>query len=207
MINGVWAEAICLRACWHVGLVVAHVCLPLIPPGSKFYAHFIFLALSISLACSLRKQVLGSRGLTLSDFASEEDAYKAADVLVNVYKDEHPEVVENHPDILFEGLPQLDQFWYAEFKGNQHFGSFAPFGFVCIAVGVHASRAHMHLFLCLPHMSASRHLGFALVVQCGSHVYRQAVRKHSEVACGVRGAFLIRRVGRPRHHHSIGKHA
>jgi hypothetical protein len=104
--------------------------------------------MSIFPACDLRKQILGTRGLATADFATEEAAYTAADVLIKVYKDGHPEVVAMHPDICFEGMPQLDQFWYAEFKGNQHFGSFALFGFVCV-VWVFMLRGHTYIYFCV----------------------------------------------------------
>jgi hypothetical protein len=74
----------------------------------------------VVLACSLalRKQVLVTKGLDFSDFASTEEAYKAADVLIAKFQERFPDKVALHPDQSpAPDMPQLDSFWYAEYKG------------------------------------------------------------------------------------------
>jgi len=71
-------------------------------------------------ACSLalRKQVLVTKGLDISDFGSTEEAYKAADIVIARFKERFPDKVALHPDQSpAPDMPQLDSFWYAEYKG------------------------------------------------------------------------------------------
>ena len=65
-----------------------------------------------------RKQVLATRGHVPGDFESPEDAWKAADALIAELYAEHPEMPQKNPAILYDGMPQLDQFWFAVFSGH-----------------------------------------------------------------------------------------
>ena len=67
-------------------------------------------------ACT-RKQILATKGLDMSDFDSNEAAYKASETLIEEFYASHPEMLEKHPKKVYEGQPLLDQFWFADFKG------------------------------------------------------------------------------------------
>ena len=57
-------------------------------------------------------QVLETQGLRLEHFETREEAWKAADTLVQTCAKENPaEVSANPPRIL--GMEQLDQFWFS----------------------------------------------------------------------------------------------
>ena len=71
--------------------------------------------LSLSI---LRKQVLATRGLGPKDFNTGEEANIAADLLVKDFHDKYPAKKALHPDIIFEGQPLLDQFWFAKHDGT-----------------------------------------------------------------------------------------
>ena len=64
-----------------------------------------------------RIQVLQCHGLGADDFESSEKAYEAADTLIATQRQTINGVEEAHPDIIFPGVKQLDQFWYAQCKG------------------------------------------------------------------------------------------
>ena len=53
----------------------------------------------------------------MSDFDSNEAAYKASETLIDEFYASHPEMLEKHPKKVYEGQPLLDQFWFADFKG------------------------------------------------------------------------------------------
>ena len=69
--------------------------------------------------CNLRKQVLQTKGLTESDFKDTTEAFAAADAVIAQYQTAFPKKREYNPDIIFPQMPQLDQFWFADFKGIQ----------------------------------------------------------------------------------------
>ncbi len=56
--------------------------------------------------------------LKISDFSSKEDAFAAADKIIQSWRNMIYGVVEQHPDIII-GDPMLDQFWYAKHKGTR----------------------------------------------------------------------------------------
>ena len=66
---------------------------------------------------NLRKQVLFTRGLGMEDFKDVPEAMAAADQIIQQFQTKYPDKVAAHPDMVFDGLPQLDQFWFAEYKG------------------------------------------------------------------------------------------
>ncbi len=57
---------------------------------------------------------MATKGLCREDFDSGEDFCKAADTLVAQV---HPDRVVEHRNMLYDGFPQLDSFWFAEYKG------------------------------------------------------------------------------------------
>jgi hypothetical protein len=65
----------------------------------------------------MRKQVLGSRGLELGDFDDVDAAMAAADVIITQFQAKYPQKVVAHPNQMYDDHPQLDQFWFAEYKG------------------------------------------------------------------------------------------
>ena len=78
--------------------------------------HEVWHCFSMPVA-HIRKQILQTRGLTREDFSSPEEMKNAADVLIKNFQDSYPEKVAEHPSRLVEGMDQLDQFWFAEYKG------------------------------------------------------------------------------------------
>ncbi len=66
---------------------------------------------------NIRKQVLATRGLGFEDFKDVPEAISAADQIIKQFQSRYPEKVTAHPDWIYTGLPQLDQFWFAEYKG------------------------------------------------------------------------------------------
>ena len=66
----------------------------------------------------IRKQILATRGLGYEDFKDVAEATAAADALIQQFQEKYPEKVAEHPNNIFPGTPQLDQFWFAEFKGT-----------------------------------------------------------------------------------------
>ena len=67
---------------------------------------------------------MATKGLTVQDFQTQEEAFKAADDLIKLFQEMYPDLKEKHPDQLFPDMPQLDSFWFAEFKGMQgHIGT------------------------------------------------------------------------------------
>ena len=66
---------------------------------------------------AFRKQVLATKGLGFEDFATTAEANAAADALIQQFQEKFPGKVAAHPDQLYPNTPQLDHFWYAEFKG------------------------------------------------------------------------------------------
>jgi hypothetical protein len=71
-----------------------------------------------------RKQVLAVKGLSTEDFLkkfgdeAEEKANEAADALIKQFQERYPEKRADHPDKLYPDFPQLDEFWFAEYKGT-----------------------------------------------------------------------------------------
>ena len=66
---------------------------------------------------ALRKQILATKGLDLSDFLTAEEGYKAADAMVAEYAKLHPDKVIKYPAQLYPGMPVLDAFWFGVYKG------------------------------------------------------------------------------------------
>ena len=46
------------------------------------------------------------------------DAWKAADLLLKEFQARYPAKKQQHPDQIYTDMPQLDQFWYVEYKGT-----------------------------------------------------------------------------------------
>ena len=70
----------------------------------------------------LRKQILLTRGLEVADFDDNDAAYKAADTILAEQRTKMPHLRQKHADKLYPDSPQLDQFWFCEFKGNSKLG-------------------------------------------------------------------------------------
>jgi hypothetical protein len=65
-----------------------------------------------------RSGVLQSYNLTLSDFASQDEAFKCADHFLSQQRKEwSPEMFEKHPEKPCEGFLAADPFWYSNYKG------------------------------------------------------------------------------------------
>ena len=61
---------------------------------------------------------MATKGLGVEDFDSVEDYMKAADVLIKEFQEANPEAVAKHPNKIYPDNQQLDQFWFALYKGN-----------------------------------------------------------------------------------------
>ena len=61
---------------------------------------------------------MATKGLGLEDFDSAETFMKAADTLILEFQQGHPEAIVKHPNKIYPDNPQLDQFWFALYKGN-----------------------------------------------------------------------------------------
>ena len=61
---------------------------------------------------------MATRGLAYSDFQELESANLAADKLVQEFHAKYPEKKGARPDIIYEGMPMMDQFWFAEYDGT-----------------------------------------------------------------------------------------
>jgi hypothetical protein len=64
----------------------------------------------------LRTGILVLHDLKIQDFETKEEAFAAADKLVEFQRSMISGVEEQHPDIIV-GDPRLDQFWYAKHQG------------------------------------------------------------------------------------------
>ena len=65
-----------------------------------------------------RKQILGTRGLGIEDFSSLEEANTAADNIIKHFQEKFPQKVIDNPNQINPGMPQIDQFWFVEYKGT-----------------------------------------------------------------------------------------
>ena len=63
-------------------------------------------------------EILEGHRLKLEHFTSQEEAFKAADIMTAALKANWPNLAEEHPDILVPGVPLLDQFWYFHHEGT-----------------------------------------------------------------------------------------
>jgi len=63
-------------------------------------------------------EILELHKLKLEHFTDMEQAMKAADSLVETQKNQMPMLQEKFPPMLFPGIPQLDQFYYAQNMGT-----------------------------------------------------------------------------------------
>ena len=61
---------------------------------------------------------MATKGLGVEDFEKTEDFMAAADTIIQEYQEANPEAVAMHPDKIYPANQQLDQFWFAEYKGN-----------------------------------------------------------------------------------------
>ena len=71
----------------------------------------------VTVAPTARIEILDTVKLTVAHFESMQQAFEAADKMVEQRRVEVPKLAET-PDKIFPGFPQLDQFWFAEFKGT-----------------------------------------------------------------------------------------
>ena len=61
---------------------------------------------------------MATKGLGVEDFDSLEAFMKAADLLIQEFQQGHPEAIAKHPNKIYPDNHQLDQFWFALYKGN-----------------------------------------------------------------------------------------
>ena len=61
---------------------------------------------------------MATKGLGFEDFDSVEAFVKAADILIQEFQQRNPQAVANHPNKIYPDNQQLDQFWFANYKGN-----------------------------------------------------------------------------------------
>ena len=65
----------------------------------------------------MRTEILATKNLNVSNFASAQEASDAADQLVQLQARLKPELLELFPAKLFPNMPVLDQFYYINEKG------------------------------------------------------------------------------------------
>jgi len=63
-----------------------------------------------------RMEILSCHHLSLEHFKNIDDAFTAADKLVQALRAQFPGLSDKYPDLKF-GIPQLDQFYYFNHQG------------------------------------------------------------------------------------------
>ena len=61
---------------------------------------------------------MATRGQDEADFVNTAAAFEAADKLIDELHAAHPELPLQNPNRVMEGFPQLDLFWFIEYKGK-----------------------------------------------------------------------------------------
>jgi len=65
-----------------------------------------------------RIEVLDCNKLKVEHFKDQEQAFKAADLIVAAQREKLPGIAAQHPDQVFPAMPILDLFYFASHKGT-----------------------------------------------------------------------------------------
>ena len=82
-----------------------------------YYSHNI--STLIKLIMEVRTEILEFKKLTVQHFENQTEAFAAADALIQIQREQFPQVAILHSDVIFPGMPQLDQLWFVNYAGTR----------------------------------------------------------------------------------------
>ena len=82
-----------------------------------YYSHNI--SPIVKLIMEVRTENLKLKKLTVEHFENQTEASAAANALIQSQRDQFPQVAILHKDVIFPGMPQLDQFWFVNYAGTR----------------------------------------------------------------------------------------